>query len=178
MVFSENFSLDLSTGYVDGKTRFLSPASGDGGIWEDLAWGNGFCYPRINGRNACARLQGFQEHLPSDVAKLEATREFSRFTGSSTLNFSAGDWLSSRVVVGLDKGWDENNVLWPLEVQLSPVYEETASGLVVLERPVTTNLTADWSATARLPLTEAWNQPVQRHPRGWWDNRPRPVQPG
>ena len=156
VVFSENFSLDVSTGYVDGKTRFLSPADGDGGIWEDLAWGNGFCYPRINGRNACARLMGFQEHLPSDVAKLEATREFSRFTGSGTLNFTTGDWLSSRVVVGLDKGWDENNVLWPLEVQLSPVYEETASGLVVLERPVTTNFTADWSATARLPVTASW----------------------
>ena len=148
VVFSEHFSLDVSTGFVDGETRFGSPAQGDGGEWEDMRWSTGFCLPRVN-PGACPRLMGFQEHLPSDVAKLDVRRKYSKFTGSGTLNFTTGDWFSSRAIIGLDRGWERNTNLWPLETQLEPVYEETAVGTITLATPTTTNLSMDWSATAR-----------------------------
>ena len=156
LVFSENVSLDISTGYIDGESRFMSGGKADGGVWTDMVWSNGYCVPRINGTNACPRLMGFQEHLPSDVAKLDIRRAYNRFTGSGTLNFNIGGWLSSRAIVGIDRGQDENTELWPLETELSPVYEETAVGEITLGRPVTTNVSVDLSSTVRVNLTDSW----------------------
>ena len=152
VVFNENFSLDVSTGYIDGKSRFGSPAKGDGGIWEDLVWGNGYCVPRVNQNNACERLPGYQEHRPTDVSRLDVSRAYNRFTGSATLNFTTGSWLTSRAVIGVDKGWDENTNYWPLEVNLVPVYEETQIGTLQIEKPTTTNVSVDAAATARFQL--------------------------
>ena len=91
VVFNELFSLDVSTGYVDGDTRFMQHVPGQGGEWTDMQWGNGYCQPRINpGAAGCEFTKGFQEHLPSDAEKIRTTREFNRFTGSATLNFTEG----------------------------------------------------------------------------------------
>ena len=154
IVFSEYVSFDLSTSYVDGFTRLGEAVPGDGGEWTDMGWSNGFCLPRVSG--TCDRKMGFQEHLPSDVAKVESTRDYSRFTGSGTLSFFYGGWLSSRAVLGVDKGWDENTILFPLESLVEPVYEEASVGKITLERPITTHVSVDWSATADFDLDDTW----------------------
>ncbi len=156
LVFTENVSLDISTGYINGESRFMSGGKADGGTWTDMVWSNGYCVPRNNGMNACPRLMGFQEHLPSDVAKLDIRRAYNRFTGSGTLNFTVGNWLSSRAIFGIDRGQDENTELWPLETETSPVYEETAVGEITLGRPITTNVSVDLSSTVRVDLTDSW----------------------
>ncbi len=157
VIFNENFSLDVSSGYVEGRTRFGEPAQRDGGEWTDMQWGTGYCIPRIGGADACPRLLGFQEHLPSDVAKLRTTREYSRFTASGTLNFNFGGWLTSRAVFGLDRGEDENIQIWPKEVEQSPVYQESIDGKIVQERPLTRNVSLDLSSTARFDVTDSWS---------------------
>ena len=121
VVFSEKVTFDASTGYIRGFTRFGQPARADGGVWEDLIWGNGYCAPRINNKNACPRLFIYQEHLPTDIARVEATRDYQRFTGSGALNFTPTEWLTTRAIVGIDEGWDENTALYPLEV-VEPVF--------------------------------------------------------
>ena len=182
VVFSDKFSLDMSTGFVDGYTRFAAPTISDGGLWQDLLWSNGFYLDRINpfdgskSSRANARLGGFQEHLPSDVADIEATRDYTRFTGSATLNFQSGDFgfagitssLTQRLVVGIDKGWDTNRNLFPLEAGPVPenltdfkdtwasVYSETVDGTMVYERPVQTNLSFDYSLTLDTDVSDAW----------------------
>jgi len=185
VVFSEMFSLDLSTGYVDGSTRFAAPTQSDGGIFQDLLWSNGYYLDRINpfdgsGPGAQApnpRLGGFQEHLPTDVEKIEATRDYSRFTGSATLNFTTGSLdfgstsarLTSRLVVGLDKGWDINRNLFPLQdISQVPenmtsvaatwpsVYSETDNGEMRYSNPVSTNQSFDYSATLSLDIASTW----------------------
>jgi TonB-dependent SusC/RagA subfamily outer membrane receptor len=198
IVFNEQFSLDVSTGYVDGFTRFEAATPGDGGIWQDLLWSNGYYLDRVNnfgstpnctitGCGPDTRLGGFQEHLPIDVAENEATRDYSRFTGSATLNFRTGSFdlggmnasLTQRAVIGIDKGWDENRIMHPLEDGLVPqsvadycvrmgrpaacvptswgsVYSETANGEMQYERPITTNLSFDYALTANLSVNEAW----------------------
>ena len=156
VVFSENFTLDVSTGFVDGETRFGSPAVGDGGPWEDMVWSTGYCGGHIVPGNTCSgRLDFFQEHLPSDVAKLDVRRAYNKFTGSGTLNFTTGSWLSARAIFGVDKAWDKNTNLWPLEVELTPVYEETATGLITIDKPTVENISSDVSVTARYAVTEA-----------------------
>ena len=80
----EKFTLDVSTGFVDGKTRFRQQAASDGGEWEDLVWGNGYCIARAS-TPARTRARGcsvgFQEHLPPTWPGSTATRDYSRFTG-------------------------------------------------------------------------------------------------
>ena len=133
VTFSESFSLDLSTGYVDGSTRFMSPAPGNGGIWQDLAWSNGYHLDRITGFGTSGncigagcgpapRLGGFQEHLPVDVSEVESTRDYTRLTGSTALAFASPAFdfgrvvgtLRSTAVLGLDRSWDVNRNLFPL----------------------------------------------------------------
>ena len=158
-VFSEQFTLDVSTGFVKGNTKFMQQARGDGGEWEDMVWGNGHCIPRRNPGpdgtpyttdDPCKgnRLLGFQEHLPSDVARIDVQRDYQRFTGSGTLNFTPFAWLKSRAIVGLDMGWDENTSLYPLEIQLPAVYFRTSEGEITIGRPKNSNLSVDLSATA------------------------------
>jgi TonB-linked SusC/RagA family outer membrane protein len=186
VVFSERFSLDVSTGYVDGKTRFAAPTVGDGGIWQDLVWSNGYYLQRITpfdldsnvaGRDGPdPRRGGFEQHLPTDLQDIESTREYSRFTGSATLNFTSGDFdfgnvvasLSSRAVVGVDKSWDTNVNVYPVEVGPVPdhllpytstwasVDSETANGTMNYERPIQTNLSFDYALTANLEVADAW----------------------
>ena len=40
------------------------------------------CVPKVLEVMGAMLPGGFQEHMPSDVAKIETTREYSRFTGS------------------------------------------------------------------------------------------------
>jgi TonB-dependent SusC/RagA subfamily outer membrane receptor len=190
VVFDERFSLDVSTGFVDGFTRFEAATPGDGGLWQDLLWSNGYWLDRITPFGATGsdqRLGGFQEHLPIDVSENEATRDYSRFTGSATLNFRSGAFnlggmaasLSQRAVIGIDKSWDENRIMHPLEDGIVPqslvdycaemgrpatcvpetwasVYSETANGEMQYERPIQTNLSFDYALTMNLDVNETW----------------------
>ncbi|MBI4521897.1 MAG: TonB-dependent receptor, partial [Gemmatimonadetes bacterium] len=180
VVFSDNLTLDVSTGFVDGYTRFENATPGDGGIWQDLLWSNGYYLNRITPfgtPGSDVRLGGFQEHLPTDVAENEATRDYTRFTGSATLNFRSGEFnlggmtasLTQRAVFGIDKGWDINRIMHPIEDGVVPehlrqytsswgsVYSETVSGEMQYERPIQTNMTFDYAATANLDVNSAWN---------------------
>jgi TonB dependent receptor len=105
-------------------------------------WSNGYYLDRNNAFGSlgnctgtgCApnpRLGGFQEHLPSDIAQdVEATRNYQRFTGSATLNFSSGDVnlagmtasLTQRLVMGIDRGWDINRNLFLREDGIVPTW--------------------------------------------------------
>jgi TonB-dependent starch-binding outer membrane protein SusC len=175
VVFNDKLTMDVSTGYVDGWTRFEGATTGDGGIWQDLVWSNGFYLDRITPFGAPKsdpRRGGFQEHLPSDVAETEATRDYSRFTGSTTLNFQSGDLefganrasVTSRAVVGIDKGWDVNINYFPREDYIVPehlsaflnrwdsVYSETATGEMTYSRPITSVFTVDYGLTGTLNL--------------------------
>ena len=169
VVFDEHFSLDVSTGFVDGHTRFASATPGDGGIWQDLGWSNGYYLDRVNAFDAApnctesgcgpgVRLGGFQEHLPSDVAENEATRDYTRFTGSATLNFNTGDFgvwggmtgsVSTRGVVGIDKGWEVNRILHRVEDGVVP----DGTGCLI---EITDNRACLYPQQDLTPFTSTW----------------------
>ena len=149
-VFSENVSVDVSTGYIQGKGRMADPTYREGGTWVDMLWGNGFYLTRIN-PTADPRRGGLQERRPDDVADVEALRDYSRFTGSFTLNHTIGDWFTQRTVLGIDKGWERNEVIFPIELE-GNTYAQTAAGEHIYGKPTTTNLSFDHAATVRFPV--------------------------
>jgi len=183
IVFNDNFSLDVSTGYVDGYTRFMGPTRSDGGVWQDLLWSNGHYLDRVNAFDGSGpgtsnvRLGGFQEHLPSDVGEVEATRDYSRFTGSATLNYTSGELdlagipttITQRAVVGVDKAWDVDRQMFPLEDGQVPsnltdyatswaaVYSETVDGQMFYERPIQGNMSFDYAATIGMDVADAFS---------------------
>ena len=95
VVLSERFSLDVSTGFISGETSYHNQAGTRGGIWDQMAWGQGYCAPLVaaDRENPCPRVLGFQQMVPTDIAKISSTREYNRFTGSGTLNFTYGTWF-------------------------------------------------------------------------------------
>jgi hypothetical protein len=154
VVFSEQFTLDVATTFVSGKTSCATQVATRGGTWDQLAWGQGYCAPLVADppNPACGRTLGLQQFLPTDQAKITSTRAYDRFTGSATLNFKAGDWLSSRAILGVDKGWDTNEWIHPIETVQSNVIQAMLEGEVLNEKPSNSVITLDWSATANRPV--------------------------
>ena len=171
--FWGNFSLDLSTGYVDGFTRFANPAGGAGGVWTDLLGASGFGLDRITPFDdplGNPRLGGFYNHLPSDVADIVASRDYSRFTGSATLRHSVGDWLDQQLIIGVDKSWDINTNLYPKESGPVPesvvpfgvttwgnTYAETLNGELLYDRPNEGNFTFDYNVNGAYDYDDAFS---------------------
>jgi TonB-linked SusC/RagA family outer membrane protein len=176
----EYFALDISTGITEGFTRFGDSVRQEGGIWQDLIWSKGYYLDTnlpFDQPGANPRLGGFQERLPTDHDLVELTRDYTRFTGSTTLNFRSGSAslggltasLASRAVVGLDKGWDTNQALFPIHQgvvpehlrqytsQWLPVFSQTTTGYLQYDRPITTAVTLDYSLTASLDLNNTWS---------------------
>ncbi len=179
VVFGADFSLDVSTGYVDGFTRFANPGFLQGGVWTDLVVSTGYFLDRITPfdyvdpggnsfNNGNPRLGGFYNHLPSDVSDIQALRDYSRFTGSTTLRHNYGDWLNQRLVVGIDKAWDINTNLYPKENGPVPesvaeftdtwsaVFARTAAGELNYSRPSEDNFTFDYNITADYDYNDAF----------------------
>jgi outer membrane cobalamin receptor len=184
------FSVDVSTGYVTGRTSFMDPIPSDGGLWQELVWSNGYYLHRVTpfgtgggcAGTGCApdlRTGGFQERLPTDVALIEATRDYTRFTGSATVSFASPAFVIGplsaavrwRAIAGMDRGWDINRNLFPRHDPAVPsnlalfcqpiacplsswraVDPETLLGTMNYERPVSTSTTAEVGATIDLGM--------------------------
>jgi len=173
-------NFDLSTGYVDGHTRFGDAVRQEGGMWQDMIWSKGYFLNTnkpFSEEGSNPRLGGFQERLPTDHELVHLTRDYTRFTGSGTLNFNTGQIdlgnvtasVASRAVVGIDRSWDINQSLFPRDVRpvpehlreylstWEPVYRQTHTGQLTYDRPITTNLTFDYSVTGRLEINDVWS---------------------
>jgi TonB-linked SusC/RagA family outer membrane protein len=149
VVFSDQFTLDVSSGYINGQTSYDAQAGSRGGTWDQMVWGQGYCAPTIaeNSANACPRTLGMQQFLPTDQSPITSTRDYDRFTGSGTLNYKTGNWFTSRAIVGIDRNWDKNTWIHPIEVRQTNVIQERLNGQIVLEKPTNTNASVDVSGT-------------------------------
>jgi TonB-linked SusC/RagA family outer membrane protein len=152
-LLTESVSLDISAGYINGNTRYGEPIFSEGGIWRatKLSWGR--CLLRV-ALEACPRRGGYADFRPDDVAKIQVTRAYERFTGSATLNHSYGDWLTQRLVVGLDRAWETDQGLYPKEVELTPVIGQTIQGRLNRSTPNTNNISLDYAASGQYQLTD------------------------
>ncbi len=177
----EFFTVGFSTGFTDGFTRFGDAVERERGIWQDMIWSHGYFLDTnrpFGTPGSNPRLGGFQERLPTDHENIELTRDYTRFTGSATANFQSGSFslpmdvtgtISSRLIIGIDKGWDINNSLFRVHQNVVPdhlkeftdewlpTFGATTTGKLNYQRPVTTAETFDYSLTARLTLSDSWS---------------------
>jgi len=151
-LLADNLNLDVSTGFVSGNTRYGEPVGSEIGIWRVTKLSDGRCLIRM-GLDSCERRGGFADFRPDDVAKIELTREYERFTGSVALNHTLGDWLSQRAIVGLDRRWDVNERLYPKEETIEPVIGQTRQGALDRETPNTMNLSLEYAVNATAQVT-------------------------
>ena len=152
LLLAENLTTDISLGYIDGFTRFAQPATGEGDLYDELQWSNGYCIQTVNPCDG--RLAHFNDHIPSEIAGVESTRDYSRFIGSMTAQYTIGDWLTQRLIFGVDNGWDTNQNYYPLD-PVNAGYPDGNTGRIRFERPIDSNVTLDYAVSANTRLNES-----------------------
>jgi len=136
---SDDFTLDVSLGYLDGLTRFMQQRT-NWGVWEQFQWANPSGQDRI--------LRGFLRARPEEIANVEAYRDNKRFTGSATVTHVPTEWLTHRLVVGIDQSLEENSILFPRHPDgANHDFGGLSLGELEVERPNRQYRTLDYSAS-------------------------------
>ncbi|MCA9738782.1 MAG: TonB-dependent receptor [Gemmatimonadota bacterium] len=143
VVAHEKLSLDASTGYVDGETSFMQQRTSYG-LWEQAQWSSP--------EGIDTKLRGFLRARPEKIETVDAIRENSRFIGSLTTNYRPTDWLTQRLVVGLDVANEENRVFFPKDTDGD--FGGLSQGFIQVDRPRTRYTTFDFATSARWGLSE------------------------
>ncbi|MQA90585.1 MAG: SusC/RagA family TonB-linked outer membrane protein [Gemmatimonas sp.] len=142
---TDKLTLDVNMGYLEGLTSFMQQKN-PFGLWDGLMW--------ANAAGVDTRIRGFQRARPEMIAQIEATRDVSRFTGSTTLTHRPTDWLTSRFVVGIDRMDEFNSNLVPRFPEGADTeFGSLGLGDLQISSPVRQNLTADWGSSADFDVT-------------------------
>ena len=149
MILSGALNVDVSTGFTTGDTRFAT-IDEEGGVWHQLVWSRGYNLPGVRNPNGVGFL-GFQERFPQAYEGTNVSRDYSRFTGSVTSTHSFQDWLTQRLVFGLDRGWETNTSYIPGDSD----FPNAPKGALIYGRPINENVTFDYSASGRFQLSDA-----------------------
>lgn len=149
LVPSDEFTADLSLGYVNGLTSFMQQKISYG-LWDQMYWSDP--------EGVDTRLRGFLRARPEKIAQIDATRDVSRMTGSATLNHAPTDWLDHRLTVGMDWMDEYNRVLVPRFPEgLGSEFGQLALGDLQIDNPVRENMTLDYAANVEYSLTPSIN---------------------
>jgi hypothetical protein len=93
---------------------------------------------------------GYLAYTPDQFDIPEATRDYTRFTGAVTLSHNPISWLDQRLTFGFDRGEEESQTLFPRDVLGSAgPFGDASLGQVEILRPLSTQLTFDYGASAR-----------------------------
>ncbi len=149
VLLTDNLNVDVSTGFSQGESRFATVDS-EGGVWHQLVWSRPQNLPGVRSQNGSGFL-GFQERWPQNYEETDITREYTRFTGSMTATHTFQEWLSQRLVFGIDKGWDTNTEFLPAANN----FPEAQTGYLNYGRPVNQNVTFDYAASAMYRLNNS-----------------------
>ena len=140
VVASEEFSIDVNMGYVNGFTEFMQQRVRFG-LWDQILW--------ANAAGVDTRIRGFLRARPEEIEKMEATRDVSRFTASGTVTHQPNDWLTSRLIIGTDRMDEFNSNLVPRFPEgLSSEFGILALGDLLIDNPVRTSNTLDFASSA------------------------------
>ncbi len=132
-------NLDVSMGYVGGKTSFMQQYTGYG-VWEQAQWANPLGQDRV--------LRGFLRSRPEEIANIEAMRENSRFTMSGTLTYQPRDWFTHRLIIGTDVAQEQNSILFPRHPDgCDHDFTCLSLGQISVEKPVTRYSTFDYATS-------------------------------
>ncbi len=150
IVMDETLSMDVSMGYVTGDTHYGTGLIASGGLWPHLMWAQGWDIP------AFGLERGYLAYTPEEFDIPEATRAYTRFTGSVTLSHNPVSWLDHRLTVGIDRGEEESQTLFPRDIDgAQGPFGDASLGQVEVLRPINTQITLDYAASFRYSPTEA-----------------------
>jgi TonB-linked SusC/RagA family outer membrane protein len=136
---SEEVTLDVSLGYITGKTSFMQQRTA-WGMWEQFQWANPEGQDRI--------LRGFLRARPEEIADNEAIRDMNRFTGSATVMHRPTGWLTHKLIVGMDLLNETNSVLFPRRPEgADHDFGALSLGYLELDRPNRRYNTLDYAAS-------------------------------
>jgi TonB-linked SusC/RagA family outer membrane protein len=143
---AEEVSLDVSLGYVSGKTSFMQQRTA-WGMWEQFQWANPEGQDRI--------LRGFLRARPEEIADNKAIRDMNRFTTSATLTHRPTGWLTHKLVIGTDILNETNSVLFPRRPEgADHDFGALSLGYLELDRPKRRYNTIDYAASVTYGYTE------------------------
>ena len=144
VVPADNWTIDVSAGFVDGMASFASATMYD--LWYSVHMSQ---VTTVDTRD-----RGFFRSPPEVQETLSATREFKRFTGSATVTYNAFPWLTQRLIMGTDQTNDRNIFLAPRQIEPEGHwYGGLAYGEKNVRLPITSTNTLDYSASARYSLS-------------------------
>jgi TonB-linked SusC/RagA family outer membrane protein len=149
VLLSESINLDVAMGYTQGATQFITVPS-EGGVWHQLVWSRGYNLPGLRTATGSGFL-GFQERFPQAYEKTDISRDYSRFTASAQATHTYGDWLTQRLILGIDKGAETDNSFIPGASD----FPNAPNGAVTYGRPVDQRLTFDYSVSAAYQATSS-----------------------
>ena len=148
LVMSEALTVNVSMGYLSGETRFGTGLIESGGLWPHTMW--------AQGRDFLAR--GYLSFTPEEFDIPEATRDYTRFTSSVTISHDPFSWLDHRLTVGLDRGEEESQTLFPRDVDgADGPFGDSSLGRVETLRPLNTQFSVDYGASLRYSPSDAFS---------------------
>lgn len=147
IVVGENLNVDVSLGYINGQTRYSTGLIASGGLWPTIMWANG----------VMDDFRGYRSYTPEMFDIPEATRDFSRVNGSLTISHSPFAWLDHRLTVGIDRGEEESQTLFPRDLLGSAgPFGAASEGEVTVLRPINKQVTFDYGVSGRYSPTDAF----------------------
>ncbi|MCH7857739.1 MAG: TonB-dependent receptor [Gemmatimonadetes bacterium] len=135
---SDQFTVNVSLGYITGRTSFMQQRTA-WGMWEQFQWANPEGQDRI--------LRGFLRARPEEIADNRAIRDLNRFTGSVTVTHVPMPWFTHRVIIGTDVVNEENSQLFPRRA-VPQEFGALALGNLEIDRPRRQYNTLDYAASA------------------------------
>jgi hypothetical protein len=148
VLLTESINVDVSMGYTQGNTRFAT-IDEEGGVWHQLVWSRGNNLPGMQIPTGRGFL-GFQERFPQSYEKTNVSRDYNRFTASGTATHTYSDWLTQRLIFGIDRGAETDNAFIPGQAD----FPNAPSGALEYGRPLDQNLTFDYSVSGAVQATE------------------------
>ena len=148
LTIGDALSIDVSMGYLSGETRYGTGLIESGGLWPHTMW--------AQGRDFLAR--GYLAYTPEEFDQPEATRAYTRFTGSLTVRHNPVSWLDQRLTVGIDRGEEESQTLFPRDIDgAAGPWGDASLGKVEILRPLNTQISFDYGASARYSPNDAFS---------------------
>ena len=141
------WSFSTNLGYTRNHTRFAQ-AKSRFGVWEATVWA------RPDTRDT--PFEGFRYLTPEAAAHVDSRTKVNRFLSSFTFSHNPVDWLSQRLVVGIDYSSEANQILFPrlTEAQdaMWPFFGKRATGEKDIENGHTTYTSFDYGVTGSFDM--------------------------
>jgi len=141
----DNLSFNTSLGYVQGETR-LAQGGFNNDPFSNLFWASPLFVDQP--------VRGFFRAPPEEWGNIENSQAIDRFTGSVQFTYRPWEWLTNRLVTGLDMTQEENLSLTPRQPEgRAHFFGADALGNVNSLRAANRVVTVDYSGAAGFNLT-------------------------